>query len=153
MTNQIVLTKEIAEAYLAREGEFDYLRWYTEISNDATQALATYQGDLFLDGLTMLSDWPGNVALLKHLEQQYGEYYLNNLTKLSDVAAEALAKYSGHLFLDGLTALSDAAAQELAKFRGAKQTKDRGHLYFGVDLELSDIAAKALGKYCRRRSV
>ena len=42
----------------------------------------------------------------------------NALTKLSEEAAEALAKHQGLLHLDGLISLSDIAAEILAKHDG-----------------------------------
>jgi len=44
-----------------------------------------------------------------------GPLSLEGLTKLSDQAAEGLAKHKDTLSLKGLTELSDAAAQSLAK--------------------------------------
>jgi len=48
-----------------------------------------------------------------------GDFFLDGLTKLSDVAAESLSKHKGDdLSLFSLASLSDAAAESLSKFEG-----------------------------------
>jgi len=51
-----VLTKEIAEQFLADEDSVD-LSEFTELDDDAAESLGKHTGDyLYLDGLTSLSD-------------------------------------------------------------------------------------------------
>ena len=51
-----VLTKEIAEQFLADEDSVD-LSEFTELDDDAAESLGKRTGDyLYLDGLTSLSD-------------------------------------------------------------------------------------------------
>ena len=81
MSDEKVLSKEIAEQFLTDNGSVD-LSEFTEIEHTAAESLSKYQGSLFLDGLT----------------------------QLSDAAAESLNNFQGgYLGLGGLTVLSDAA--------------------------------------------
>ena len=54
MSEEKVLTKEIAEQFLANQK--DDFSAYTTIYDDAAEVLASSEGDLCLDGLTELSD-------------------------------------------------------------------------------------------------
>ena len=48
-----------------------------------------------------------------------GDLYLSGLTSLSDAATESLSGHEGNcLYLNGLTSLSDAAAESLSSHRG-----------------------------------
>ena len=86
--NQVkVLTLASAERFL-KDG-FN-IRDFTQIEDEAAEALANHDGYLDLDGLT----------------------------SLSDKATEALANHKGSLDLSGLTSLTDHAAEALAKYRG-----------------------------------
>jgi len=93
--------------------------------------------------------------------------WLNGLIKLSDAAAEVLAKHKGGLYLDGLVKLSDAAAGALATHKGSLSlthltalSDSRGHLALAEALakqrddlwlngliKLSDAAAEVLAKH------
>ena len=79
MSDGKVLTKEIAEQFLADNGSVD-LSEFTEIKDAAAESLSNFRGYI----------------------------YLNGLTELSDAAAESLSKRQGDLELEGLTAVSDA---------------------------------------------
>jgi acyl carrier protein len=128
-----VLTREIAEQYIADEDSFD-LYEFTRIDDAAAESLTKHEGDLWLNGLTELSG-----AAAESLTKHEGDLYLNGLTELSDAAAESLAKHEGTLYLDGLPELSDAAAESLAKHEG--------ELWLNGLTELSDAAAESLAKY------
>ena len=52
------------------------------------------------------------------LSKHQGDLYLRGLTTLSDIAAEHLSNHQGTLDLDGLTTLSDKAAEHLSKHEG-----------------------------------
>ena len=92
MSDEKVLTKEIAEQFLADDDSVD-LREFTTIEDAAAESLSKYEGG------------PDD-----------GDLWLNGLTELSDAAAESLRKNRGEfLFLYGLTSLSDAAAESLSK--------------------------------------
>ena len=83
--NQVkVLTLELAKRFL-KDG-FN-IRGFTQIEDEAAEALAKYDGYLNLSGLT----------------------------SLSDKAAEALANHEGTLELSGLTSLSDKAIEALGQ--------------------------------------
>jgi hypothetical protein len=96
----------------------------------AAAALAHHEGELYLYGLTALSD-AAAVALARHK----GFLGLGGLSSLSDAAAAALAHHEGDLGLGGLTALSDAAATALAGHNGP--------LFIGLD-QLPKSAAAIL---------
>ena len=85
------------------------------------------------DDLTSLSN-----AAAEILGKHEGDLYLGDLTSLSDAAAASLAKHEGDLDLNGLTSLSDAAAESLAKHEG--------HLDLRGLTSLSDAAAESLAK-------
>ena len=65
MSDENVLTKEIAEKFLADEDSVD-LSEFTAIEDDAAESLSKYNGDLDLSGLTELSD-VGSVRQVAHI--------------------------------------------------------------------------------------
>jgi len=138
MSDEKVLTKEVAEEFLADTESVD-LSEYTMIEDVAAESLSKHDGGLYLNGLTSLSDGPGHIALAESLSKSEGFLNLEGLKKLSDAAAESLSKHEGDLDLDGLGELSDAAAESLSKHAG------------DLDLdgltELSDAAAESLSKH------
>ena len=86
MTDDQLLTKEIAEQFLTNELSVNLCK-FIAIEDATAEALAKHNGDLYLRGLAMLSD----------------------------EAAEALGKHGGNLYLDSLATLSDEAAEAFAK--------------------------------------
>ena len=80
-----VLTKEIAEQFLADDASVDLFE-FTELDDVAAESLSKDEGILFLDGLG----------------------------SLPDAAAESLSKHEGWLSLD-LDNLSDSAAEVLRR--------------------------------------
>jgi hypothetical protein len=112
MSEENVLTKEIAEQWVADEESVE-LNEFTTMEEAAAQSLlGTHGGDLSLTGLTGLSD-----ATATSLAKHPGALYLNSLSKLSDAAAASLAKHKGNLTLDTdvLTESTDAVCASLAK--------------------------------------
>jgi len=105
--DQIVLTQEIAEQYIADEDSFD-LGEFTRIDDAAAESLAKHEGYLSLGGLTELSN-----AAAESLAKHKGGLDLNGLTELSDVAAGFLAKYEGELNLSPFSELSSIIETEL----------------------------------------
>ena len=91
-------------------------------------------GEIYFDNLTKLSD-----AAAEALSKHQGDLILNGLTTLSDTAAEALSKHKGDLGLNGLASLSDEAAESLSQHDGG--------LYISGLESLSDAAAEALSKH------
>jgi len=123
------------------EGDL-YLNGLTSLSDAAAQSLSRYRGSLELGGgahwqnaMKDLTDAAAE-SLSKH---KGGDLSLGGLTSLSDAAAEFLSKHEGDLSLYRLTSLSDAAAESLSKHEGALDLR-------GLT-ELSDAAAESLGKY------
>jgi len=134
MSDENVLTKEIAEQFLAEVyGEWleTYFEGYTAIEDSAAESLSKYEGDLTFH-ITELSD-----AAAESLSKHKGDLCLYGLTELSDAAAESLSKYEGYyISLNFLTHLSDAAAESFSKHEGS--------LSFSGLTELSDAAAESL---------
>ena len=129
-----VLTKAIAEQFLEDPESVD-LSEFTAIEDEAAEILCrTEETELILSGLTRLSD-----AAAESLAKHQGYLSLNGLTSLSDAAAESLGKHQGDLWLKGLTSLSDAAAESLGQHQGT--------LLLSGLTSLSDAAAESLGKH------
>jgi hypothetical protein len=116
MSEDTVLTKEIAELFIADEESVD-LSEFTAIEDEAAEVLSKRESGHYvgigLDGLKSLSD-----AAAESLSKHKGDLSLNGLTSLTDAAAEILSKHEGGLDLYGLTSLSDAAAESLSKKEG-----------------------------------
>ena len=164
MSEEKVLTREIAEQrILVDEYSVDFSE-FTSIEDDAAESLSKYEGDLYLSGVTELSD-----AAAKSLSNCWS-LSLGGLTQLSEVVGESLTKIEGVLSLNGLTHLSEAAAQSLSKYRGRvldlnnlTQLSDvvaeslsnckAEHLKLNGLNELSDAAAESLSKYDGRLSL
>ena len=58
------------------------------------------------------------------LNEDRGCLHFNELTSLSDAAAEALVSYNGFIFLEGLAGLSDVAARTLSQRKGGVSLSD-----------------------------
>jgi hypothetical protein len=153
---------------LKSEGDFA-LDSLTSLSDATAKVLSKHKGDLSLNGLKILSDSPGHVALAKKLASQELELALDDLISLSDTAALALSKHKGGLSLNGLKILNDsighvALAKKLASheddlYLSGLQTLYRPHdcntipnnyedgLYLSGLQSLSEGAAAALSKH------
>ena len=107
MSNDKVLTKNIAKQFLEDEDSAVDLDEFTAIEDAAAKSLSKYEGDLYLDGLTSLSD-----AAAKSLSKHEGDLNLDGLTSLSDAAAKSLSKHEGDLSLD-LDDIPESAASIL----------------------------------------
>ena len=151
------LDEKTAKRFLKKPDDVD-LSEYAYLKPEAAKVLAKCQGDLWLEGLTELTNQVAE-ALAKH---DVGFLYLIGLAEMTDKTAEALAKHQGGLDLGGLTELSDTAAEALAKHQGELSlygltelsdtaaealAKHQGHLRLGGLTELSDKAAEALAKH------
>jgi hypothetical protein len=100
MSDEKVLTKEIAEQFLA--GQSVTLNEFTAIEDEAAESLRNCNHTwLVLDGLTNLSD-----AAAIYLSTMEIALSLNGLTELSNTAAKSLGKHA--LVLSGLTSLKPA---------------------------------------------
>ena len=92
MNDKKVLTKEIAEKFLADEDSVDLTK-FTTIEDEAAKSLGKHQGDLPLDGIKELSDEAAKgLAALKDQELQ-----IEGVTRLSDKAAKTLTTLDGWL--------------------------------------------------------
>jgi hypothetical protein len=117
MSDDKVLTKEIAVQFLTDRDSVDLSDFIT-IDNEAARILSQVEGKLDLAGLEYFAETPDHLALVEKLSQHDGDLYLAGLTELSDAAAESLSKHEGDLDLGSLTSLSDAAAESLSKHEG-----------------------------------
>jgi len=88
------------------------------LSNTAALALSKHKGGLSLNGLKILNDSIGHVALANKLARHEDGLYLSGLQSLSDAAAAALSKHKGNLSFRNLTTLGDGAAKALSKHKG-----------------------------------
>lgn len=136
MTEEKILTKEIAEQFIADYESVD-LSVFTKIEDDAAESLSRFnkgnEGYLNLAGLTELSD-----AAAESLAKHEGDLSLDGLTELSDAAVGSLSQYKDHLNV-GLISLSDPSAESLYNYKGE-------HLVLSGVKTLSDTAASSLAK-------
>ena len=88
MSEEKVLTKEIATQFLVDEGSVELKEFTSLEDDDVATLLSKAEKDLFLNGLT----------------------------ELSGAVAESLSKCKGDLSLDDLTELSDADLQSVNSF-------------------------------------
>jgi formylglycine-generating enzyme required for sulfatase activity len=98
---------------LATSGEDLYLAGITKLSDGVADAVARHKGMAWLDGLATLTPHHAKVV-----SQHEGPLSLTGLFSLSDEAAEALAGHRGELFLDNVATLSAHAWQALARHKG-----------------------------------
>jgi|GEM_PF-964205 len=107
----------------------------TEISDAGAQLLLMSGKGHYIriNDLTSLSD-----AAAESLSKLEGDLSLSGLTNISDTAAEKLSNHEGALSLNGLISLSDAAAEKLSNHVGA--------LSLNGLISLSDAAAESLSK-------
>jgi len=95
MSDEKVLTKEIAEQFSADEGDME-LSEFTAIEDEAAECLVgMHCGALELDGLTSISD-----AAALSLSKHKGELDLTGVSALSLTVAQTLAAHEGALRLD-----------------------------------------------------
>ena len=86
MSNEKVLTKEIAEQFLKNVNSVK-LSEFTAVEDEAAESLSKYEGWLYLDGLTSLSD-----AAAESLSKYRGNLYLS-LGKIPESAAAILRQH------------------------------------------------------------
>ena len=109
MSEEKVLTKEIAEQFLKHETPD--LSYFSTIDDLAAELLASHEGDLYLVGLTELSD-----SSAENLSKSSGEVLaLDGLKSLSESVAIHLANYTGYLSLENLSFIDDSVASLLSK--------------------------------------
>ena len=134
MPNERILTKELAEQFLADRYSVNPGS-YSALEIDAAKAISKYKGyDLNLSGLADISDAAAE-AISKY---KGGRLSLSGLTNISDAAAEALSSYNGSLELNGLIGISVRSANALSTHKGDLSLK-------GLT-SLSDAAAEVLSK-------
>ena len=114
MSEEKVLTKEIAAQFLADEDSVD-LSEFTTIEDGAAESLSKHEG--------------GNLSL-------------EGLTELSDAAAQSLSKHEGELNLSGLSSLSDEVADNLSWAAGNLQLPSALSLLFSK--KGNNISEKAI---------
>jgi hypothetical protein len=98
-----------------------WLNGITELSDDAAEVLARHQGSLGLDGLTKLTSAGLAKRFVKDETTSVGGVRtidLDNISELSTAAAAELIKSPSHLNLDALAEVSDELAEVLSKQPG-----------------------------------
>jgi len=150
MSDEKVLTKEIAEQFLADEYSVD-LSEFTAIEDDAAEVLSSsLQGFMSLDGLTEIPDSIAKLLFTGEPYQPNGDPFkpddntplaanvsLNGLSAISDSVAASIGKYRREdVSLRGVAELTDFAAEELSSALD---------LTLGIS-SLSDASAKHLGR-------
>ena len=94
------ITVQIAERILNDE-DFEYDQFqFKSIDDQAAEYLLGLMKGTFLDGLSSISN------KTEYLSKFKGDLWLYGLTELSDAAAESLSKHKGDLWLYGLTSLA-----------------------------------------------
>ena len=84
MSDENVLTKEIAEQFLTDEDSVDLDYEFTTIEDAAAESLSKHEGSLFLRGLTELSD-----AAAESLSKHEGNLYINLPTSAAKILRDA----------------------------------------------------------------
>jgi hypothetical protein len=107
-----VLTKEIAEQFLADEDSVD-LSEFTAIEDEAAEVLGGYKGSLYLHGLVALTD-----TSACSLGNHKGDLHLNSLVTLTDTSACSLGNHKGNLDLSGVACLSTNSISYLMQHKG-----------------------------------
>jgi TPR repeat protein len=132
-----VLTKEIAEQFLADEDSVD-LSEFTAIEDEAAEVLATLEAcALNLSGLTSLGE--AAAAFLSKCDEDT-TLNLDGLSELSDQAIEYLADFQGYaLLLSGVLSISDDGIEKLSSVSA--------ELSLSGLAELSDKAASVLANH------
>ena len=111
------------------------------LSDTAALALSKHKGGLSLNGLKILNDSIGHVALAKKLASHEDDLYLSGLQTLyrPHDCNTIPNNYEDGLYLSGLQSLSEGAAAALSKHKG--------NLSFRNLTTLGDGAAKALSEH------
>jgi hypothetical protein len=116
MSDEKVLTKEIAEQFIADEDSVD-LSEFTAIDDDAAESLSKNKGSLDLNGLTSLSD-----AAAESLSRQAGNLQLIGVTSLSRQQAECLSRHP-QVELDSLESIDGLESEPLTEFPDAAEIR------------------------------
>ena len=108
MSDEEVLTKEIAEQFLADEDSVD-LSEFTAIEDDAAEVLGAYKGDLYLNSLVALTD-----KSARSLGSHKGRLDLGGIASLNTNAIEHLVQHKGSINLESLQELHMDAAKAIS---------------------------------------
>jgi len=127
MSEEKVLTKEIAEQFLADAKSVE-LSLFTTIEDAAAEILTKEKTCLGLDGLTKISP----IAAKYLANSEAGEF------GLEEGVAAALSNYKGNLYLEGLIEISDKDAESLSN--------RREFVSFDALKTISEPAARSLAK-------
>ena len=130
MSDEKVLTKEIAEQFLLGEGTIN--QYQTIDSPETAKLLATAECDLEFEGLTRL-DLDIAAELIQHTG---GDLWLDGLLELPLDLAQVLSKHVGRITFDSVADLDVESATAIAQKKGA--------LGFGGICNLTHLVARAL---------
>jgi hypothetical protein len=103
---------DVAGKFVGLDGDL-YLGGLTSLSDSVAEVVARHKGTAWLDGLRSLS-----AKRAKTLAQHEGTLSLNGLLTLSDEAANELACHQGELFLDNVVNVSERGVEILGQHGG-----------------------------------
>lgn len=109
------LNADEAKRLIKSAGDTLSLNGLASLDLPTAEVLALYRGQLYLDGLTELSEEVARVLAL----HEWGCLRLNGLKCLTPDVADALARHRRHLLLNGLESITDEVAESLGKRRCA----------------------------------
>jgi hypothetical protein len=133
---------DVADKFAGLEGDL-FLGGLTNLSEGVAEGVARHKGTVWLDGLTMLS-----AKRAKVLAQHEGTLSLNGLLTLSDEAANELACHHGVLFLDNVVTLSTHGVDALGRHNGPVSLKElQFRKQLGDMQSLTDDAIDSLAHY------
>ena len=158
MSDEKVLTKDVAEQFLADEDSVD-LNGFASIDDAAAEILNGYSGDLMLESMANLSVTAATF-LAGH---KNGDLWMDGITNLSVELATVLIQHPGRLTFDGFQELSVELADALAARTGplalngiVNMTTDVAEILGGSNMtvlelfslsSLLDAAAESLSRH------
>lgn len=126
MSEEKVLTKEIAEQFLNEEDSVD-LSVYSEFEDSAIEDLSNYDGQLSLDAFVKeVKKWEyleKGEALACLLSKHKGDLEFDMLLELSEEEARALANHSGNLSFGSLKSITKTTETILSEKRSKEKLK------------------------------
>lgn len=126
MSEEKVLTKEIAEQFLNEEDSVD-LSVYSEFEDSAIEALSSYDGQLSLDAFVKeVKKWEyleKGEALACLLSKHKGDLEFDMLLELSEEEAKALANHRGNLSFGSLKSITKTTETILSEKRSQEKLK------------------------------
>ena len=145
MSDEKVLTKEIAEQFLANEESVD-LSEFTAIEDEAAESLSKYEGTLWLEGLTSLSD-----AAANSLSECASCLVLNIFGLVGETGkwTQSIRKLAGNIKLEGSPQTGDVTLAMFSAFCGSCGKEEQFELetWGGEPFDQSTLESNGWGVY------